>query len=156
MTQNDDSSDVARITIQPYRGALIASIQVDLEDRVLRQFQCDLLESVRTNDADVAILDLSGVEVMDWEDFAGLRRVIDMAALMGTQTVLCGMQPGVAASLVELDVPLDGLTTRLNLEIALTEIAASESTAEQFGEAQDADELENVNGSERDEAPDRE
>jgi rsbT antagonist protein RsbS len=156
MTDNGDSSDIARITIQPYHGALIASIQVDLEERVLRQFQNDLLECVRNNDADVAILDLSAVEIMDREDFAGLRRVIDMAALMGTQTVLCGMQPGVAASLVELDVPLDGLKTRLSLEIALAEISAPESSTGQLDGSQDLDDRENVNGSKRDEALDRE
>jgi rsbT antagonist protein RsbS len=143
---------VARITIQPYRGALIASIQVDLEERVLRRFQSDLLECIRSSGADVAIIDLSGVDVMDGEDFAGLRRVIEMAALMGTGSVLCGMQPGVAASLVDLDVSLDGLEISRSLDTALAQVAAKE----QVPEPEDLEAREIVNGSERDEAPDPE
>ena len=126
MTDIDDSSDVARITIQLYRGALIASIQVDLEERVLRQFQSDLLEAIRLNDANFAIVDLSGVEVMDGHDFKGLRRVINVASLLGAETVLCGIQPGVAASLVDLDLFLDDLSTCLNLDVALAHIASLE------------------------------
>jgi rsbT antagonist protein RsbS len=156
MTGIEDSSDVARITIQPYRGALIAAIQVDLDQRVLRQFQTDLLACVRSSDAEVVIIDLSGVEVMDGQDFEGLRQVIDMASLMGTESILCGMQPGVAAALVELDVPLDGLRTCLNLETALADLESSESSEPQVGEAEAMEDRELVNGTARDEILDPE
>src|SRR5262245_32860626 len=126
MTDAANSSDIARITIQPHRGALIASIQVDLDQHVLRRFQSDLLESVRSSRSRFVIMDLTGVAVLDESDFAGLRRTIDMAALMGTRTILCGLRPGVAASLVDLDVPIDDLQTSLNLDAALAEIAESE------------------------------
>jgi rsbT antagonist protein RsbS len=149
-------SDVARIAIQPYRRALIASIQVDLDDRVLRQFQSDLLECVRTSDADVAIIDLSGVDVMDGTDFEALRRVIEMAALMGTKSILCGMQPGVAASLVDLDVPLVGLQISRSLDSALAQVAAAEEQQEPAAETEDLDDQEFIDGLERNDALDPE
>jgi rsbT antagonist protein RsbS len=146
MNDIDDGSDVARITIQPHRGALIATIQADLDQRVLRQFQSDLLKHVASSRARVVIIDLTGVAVMDESDFAALRRVIDMIALMGTETVLCGVRPGVAASLVDLDLPVDDLKTSLNLDAALAEVGAPESQAPQMGESERATAPERVDG----------
>ncbi len=158
MTDVDDRSDIARITIQSYRGALIASIQIDLDERVLRRFQSDLLECVRRSDPEVAIIDLSGVDVMDAQDFEGLRRIVNSAAMMGTKTIICGMQAGVAASLVYLDVPIEGLATSRSLDTALAALDASTSRDE---EVEAIEELENqdqedANGIERDEAHDPE
>ncbi len=150
MTGVDDSSDVARITIQPYRGALIASIQVDLDERVLRRFQSDLLDCVRSSGAKVAIIDISGVDVMDGEDFKGIRSIVAMVALMGTETILCGMQPGVVASLVYLDVPLEGLKTKLNLDATLAELDAFESRAEEITQSGALEDREVANEIERD------
>jgi rsbT antagonist protein RsbS len=154
MTEADASSDVARIMIQPYRGALIATIQVDLEESVVRRFQSDLLECIRATGADFAILDISGVEVMDGHDFVGLRRVMNMASLMGTETILCGMQPGVAASLVDLDVSLDDLRTCLNLDVALEKLVESELREEQAEASDEPPGRETVDGSARDEVLD--
>jgi len=127
VTGMDDGSDVARVTIQSHRGVLIAVIQVDLEERVLRRFQSDLLEQVRCSKARAVIIDLTGVEVMDGTDFDGLRRTIDMVSLMGTRTVLCGLRPGVAAALVDLNVATEGFQTTLSLDRALDIVAAGES-----------------------------
>ena len=124
MSEARDISDVARITIQPHRGGLIASIQVDLDQRVLQRFQLDLLERIQESRARFVIVDLTAVTIMDDADFTGIRRAVEMAALMGTPTVLCGLRPGVAAALVDLDVSIDGLRTKLNLDAALAEFAA--------------------------------
>jgi rsbT antagonist protein RsbS len=123
MSEARDISDVARITIQPHRGGLIASVQVDLDHRVLQRFQTDLLERIQESRAQFVIIDLTGVAIMDDADFTGIRRAVEMAALMGTPTVLCGLRPGVAAALVDLDVPIGGLRTKLNLDAALAEFA---------------------------------
>ena len=123
MNDARDSSDVARITIQPHRGGLIASVQVDLDQRVLQRFHSDLLERIQGSRPRFVIIDLTGVAIMDAADFSGIRRAVDMTALMGTPTVLCGLRPGVAAALVDLDVPIDGLRTTLNLDAALAELA---------------------------------
>jgi rsbT antagonist protein RsbS len=124
MSEARDSSDVARITIQPHRGGLIASVQVDLDQRVLQRFHSDLLERIQESRPRFVIVDLTGVAIMDAADFAGIRRAVDMTALMGTPTVLCGLRPGVAAALVDLDVPIEGLRTELNLDAALAGFAA--------------------------------
>lgn len=124
MNEIQDSSDVARITIQPHRGGLIASVQVDLDQRVLQRFHSDLLERIQESRPRFVVVDLTGVTIMDAADFNGIRRAVDMTALMGTPTVLCGLRPGVAAALVDLDVPIDGLHTELNLDAALARFTA--------------------------------
>jgi rsbT antagonist protein RsbS len=78
-----------------------------------------------------------------------------MASLMGTETILCGMQPGVAASLVDLDVHLEDLNTSLNLNAALANLAARESADRQIGLEEESANGEEVDGSPRDEALDR-
>jgi rsbT antagonist protein RsbS len=156
MTEIYDSSDIARITIQPHRGALIASIQVDLDQRVLERFQADLLQRIEDSRARFVIIDLTGVAVMDESDFAALRRTIDMVSLMGTDTILCGLRPGVAASLVDLDVSIAGLRTQLNLDAALAEIAARESRTSRIGDADGATDPERVDGYSRNQAFDSE
>ena len=120
---DEGAGSAPRVTIQPYGGALIASIQVDVDDRVLRRLQADLLEAVRRDGSKAVLIDLAGVELLDAEDFAGLRRIVDAVSLMGAETVLCGVRPGVAASLVRLDAPVDGLRTELSLDTALAAIS---------------------------------
>jgi rsbT antagonist protein RsbS len=129
MTGADDGSDVVRVPIQPHRSGLIASVQVDLDRRVLQQFQSDLLERIEASRARFVIIDLTAVAVMDAGDFTELRRALDMVTLMGAPTIVCGLRPGVAAALVDLGVPLDGLRTTLNLDAALAQIAAPEAPA---------------------------
>jgi rsbT antagonist protein RsbS len=127
MNREYDGSDVARVPIQPHRGGLIASIQVDLDGRVLQQFQSDLLERIQASRARFVIIDLTAVAVMDANDFSELRRAVDMVALMGAPTIMCGLRPGVAAALVDLGVPTDGLRTTLNLDAALAQVAAPDA-----------------------------
>jgi hypothetical protein len=63
---------------------------------------------------------------MDAADFTELRRAVAMVSLMGADAILCGLRPGVAASLVDLGVPIDGLRTMLNLDTALAQVTARE------------------------------
>ncbi len=65
------------------------------------------------------IIDATPLELIDATDFDRLRRVIDMARLMGVGTIIVGLRPGVAAGLVELDANIEGLVTTLNMEKAL-------------------------------------
>ncbi|MEO1128732.1 MAG: STAS domain-containing protein [Planctomycetota bacterium] len=154
----EDIQDVARISIQAHRGALIASIQVELDARVLRVFQADLLRAIEMGSQDVAILDLSGVEIMDADDFEGFRRIVQMSWLMGTEVMLCGLQPGVAASLVELDVTVDDLATHRDLDAALAALAARQADAESSEPGPDAtwDSEDNADVPERDPSLDTE
>ncbi len=66
---------IGRVPLQLLRGRIVASIQTDLSDAVLRRFQTDLLTFVQASAATGVVLDVSGVEIMDVEEFNGLRGV---------------------------------------------------------------------------------
>ncbi len=117
-----ESSSTIRIPLQLSRGCVVASIQIDLSDEVLRQFRVDLLELLATSGASGVILDLSGVHVMDHQDFEELRRTIAMANIMGAQTVISGLLPGVVSSLVDLGVDTDGINATLSLDDAFRQM----------------------------------
>ncbi len=110
---------IPRIPLQLTRGCVIASVQVDLDDVVLEQFETDLLERVASTGAHGVVLELSGLDVIDPHDFDGLRRIVTTAGIMGRSVVLVGMKPGVVASLVEMGVDIDGIRGTLTLESAL-------------------------------------
>jgi rsbT antagonist protein RsbS len=107
---------VRRIPLQLSRDCVVASIQIDLGDEILRQFRADLLEALRSSRAKGVILDLSGVQILDREDFEGLRQTMTMTAVMGARPLICGLQPGVVASLVELGADLDGVEAAADLD----------------------------------------
>jgi anti-anti-sigma regulatory factor len=113
-----DAVHLPRVTMNLIRGCLVATIQIALNRRVLEQFRTDLLEEVARSGAKQVILDCSGIEVLDDEDFEALRRTIAMASLMGVKSVLAGLQPGVVSALVEWNVSLEGLHTVLSLDDA--------------------------------------
>jgi rsbT antagonist protein RsbS len=132
----NDASQIPRVTINLMRNCLVATIQFDLTRAILEQFRKDLLARLAGANAREIILDCSGVEVMDAEDFDALRRTAAMASLMGARTVIAGLQPGVVSALVSMDVDLDGLHTALNLDDAFRlleggepDMAASQSRA---------------------------
>jgi rsbT antagonist protein RsbS len=124
-----NSSDQHRVTINLMRGCLVANIQVDLNRTVLERFRKDLLERLDVSRSRRVILDCSGVELVDAEDFEALRRTIAMAALMGARTVVAGLQPGVVSALIDLDVDLDGLHTAQSIDDAFRLL---ETTREDF------------------------
>jgi rsbT antagonist protein RsbS len=113
-----ESGSVTRIPLQVSRQYVVASIQVDLSEEVLDLFRTDLLELVGSSGASGVILDLSGVEVMDFQDFDALRRIIAMAKLMGSRTVLSGLKAGVVSSLVELEADTEDIVAALDLDDA--------------------------------------
>jgi rsbT antagonist protein RsbS len=108
----------ARIPLQISRNCVVASIQVDLSDEVLRRFRVELLELIHSSGATGVILDVSGVEVMDYRDFEALHRTMAMARLMGAPSVLAGLQAGVVSSLVELGLDTDNIVAALDLDEA--------------------------------------
>ena len=111
-------SGVQRIPLQVVRGCVVASIQIDLTPEVLRQFRMDLLERVQESGANGVILDVSGVDILDLDDFNALRETIKMAEIMGARPILSGLNPGVVSALIDLGVDPEGLNTVLNLDDA--------------------------------------
>lgn len=115
------------IPMQVIAGCLVASIQVDLTTELLRNFQQELLERIRTSGVTGVILDVTGVRLMDVEDFDVLRRTMAMAAIMGTRPMLVGLRPGIVASLIELDADVEGIEAAADLDDALSRLGTSET-----------------------------
>ena len=125
-----DFFETARVPIQLTHDSLIASIQVELNQEVLDQFQKDLLLQIQTTHAHAVIFDLSGLDIIDSREFESISRTMKMAQLMGAITVLAGLQPGVASSLTELEVDTKDLLAARTLEDAfvIIEDVLSESS----------------------------
>jgi rsbT antagonist protein RsbS len=132
--------DVARIPLQLTRGIVVASIQVDLDDDVVHQFQQDLLERVQTSGARGVVLDLSALETLDAHEFAALRRLITMASIMGAQAVLCGLRPGVVSALIDTEANVDGVLAAAQLEHALFLLEQEEPPTMETDEDTESDE----------------
>lgn len=137
-----EARDVPRIPLQVSRNCVVASIQIDLSEDVLQQFRTDLLELLHTSGADGVILDVSGVDVLDVEDFQALKATTEMAALMGARTILSGLRPGVVSALVELDADIEGIEATLNLDEAFRSMDEIRSDGEQGKSAELNDRLE--------------
>jgi len=111
-------ADTPGIAIQVSRDIVVASIQVDLDDDVLGRFQEDLLRRVHETGSRGVILDVSGLETLDSDEFATLRRIITMITIMGAESVLVGLRPGVVSALIEAGADVDGLQAAINLDAA--------------------------------------
>ncbi len=113
--------------MQVMRGCLVVSIQIDLDDAVLERFKNELLEKLRYTQVGGVIFDISGLDLLDAHEFSGLRACMAMSQLMGTRTILVGVNAGIASSLVDLDVDVANLTATRTLERALDLLAADDA-----------------------------
>ena len=109
-------ADIPGVAMQLSRGVVVDSIQVDLDDDVLARFREDLLARIHETGSKGVILDVSGLETLDSEEFAALRRIMEMTGLMGAESVLVGLQPGVVSALIETEADVDGLRSAIDLD----------------------------------------
>ena len=95
---------------------LLVTIQVDLYDRLALNLESDLIQMVNKMGSKGVLIDISAVNIVD--SFMGriLGNVASMSRILDAQTVVVGMQPAVAITLVELGLPLNGVRTALNVE----------------------------------------
>jgi rsbT antagonist protein RsbS len=113
-----NESSAQRIPLQISHDCVIASIQIDLTEEVLNHFQSDLLARLHAVGARGVILDLSGVEIMDLEDFRALRRTMLMAEVMGARSIITGLRSGVVSALVALNADTEGIEATQSLDDA--------------------------------------
>src|SRR5438093_12477986 len=98
---------------------LMATIQLELQDTVVDLFQTEVLEEIEKTGASGLIVDISALETVDSYVARMLANTAKMAKLMGTETVIVGMRPAVAATLVRMGYFMEGITTALSLEEGL-------------------------------------
>jgi rsbT antagonist protein RsbS len=105
-----------RIPILRMGDLLLVTIQVDMHDRLAMTLQDDLTNRIVTTNARGVLIDISSLEVID--SFIGrmLSHISLMSGVLAAQTVVVGMQPAVAITLVELGMSMPGVRTALNVE----------------------------------------
>ena len=105
-----------RIPILKMGRALLVTIQVDMHDQLALQLQEDLTARISTDSATGVLIDISSLDVVD--SFIGrmIANISAMARVLDAQTVVTGMRPAVAITLVELGMTLEGVLTALNVE----------------------------------------
>jgi rsbT antagonist protein RsbS len=105
-----------RIPILRMGDTLLVTIQVDMQDRTALALQEDLAARIADTGATGVMIDISGLEIVD--SFVGrmLSSISGIAHILSAHTVVVGMQPAVAITLVELGLSLEGVRTALNVE----------------------------------------
>ncbi|MER6035834.1 MULTISPECIES: STAS domain-containing protein [unclassified Streptomyces] len=125
---------LAAVPVLALGDTLLVSLQGELHDGVAEQLQQDLAHRVARSEATGVVIDVSGVDMVD--SFLG-RVIAEIAAnarLLAARTVLCGMGPAVAITLVELGLTLPGVATALDVDRAL-ELLRRDGRAHGPGEA---------------------
>lgn len=114
-----------RIPILKMGDFLLVSIQVDMHDSLAMNLQNDLTEMVSATAARAVLIDISALDIVD--SFIGrmLGNVASMSRILDAETVVVGMQPAVAITLVELGVDLTGVRTALNVEKGMALLQSS-------------------------------
>jgi rsbT antagonist protein RsbS len=105
-----------RIPILKMGDALLVTIQVDMHDRLATALEEDLTSKIVANRAKGVLIDISALEIVD--SFIGrmLENIAAVARVLDAETVVVGMRPAVAITLVELGLSLSGVKTALNVE----------------------------------------
>lgn len=105
-----------RIPILQMGRALLITIQVDMHDQLALSLEEDLAAKIAANGARGVLIDISSVEIID--SFIGrmLDNIAGVSRLMDAETVVVGMRPAVAITLVELGLSLSGVRTALNVD----------------------------------------
>jgi rsbT antagonist protein RsbS len=116
---------VDRVPILKLEDYLLVSIQVDMHDQLALTLQDDLTQKIVATRARAVLIDISALEMVD--SFMGrmLGNIAAMSRILDAQTVVVGMRPAVAITLVELGLSLPGIRTALNVDAGLTLLRAA-------------------------------
>ncbi|MFI7237182.1 STAS domain-containing protein [Streptomyces cyaneofuscatus] len=119
-----------RVPVLRIGDVLLVSIQVDLEDQTVLNLQEDLAEQIVSRAARGVVIDITAVEIVD--SFVGrmLATIASISRLLDAETVVVGMRPAVAITLVELGLSLGGVRTAPDLEKGLALLRRSAAGAD--------------------------
>ena len=131
-----------RIPILRMGPFLLVTIQVDMHDRLALALQEDLTDKITSNGSKGVLIDISSLEIVD--SFIGrmLANIAGIARVLDADTVVVGMQPAVAITLVELGLSLPGVRTALNVEKGVTLLQEAVASTGITLETDDADDEE--------------
>lgn len=113
-----------RIPILRLGDILLTSIQVDLTDAEVMQFQSDVLHAIAEIEVRGLAIDITALEVVDSFMARTINDTASMARLLGAEVVVCGMRPAVALTLIEMGRGLIGVETTFNLNEGLARLSA--------------------------------
>jgi rsbT antagonist protein RsbS len=124
---------VDRVPILKLEEFLLVSIQVDMHDQLALSLQDDLTNKIVATRARAVLIDISALEMVD--SFMGrmLGNIASMSRILDAQTVVVGMRPAVAITLVELGLSLPGIRTALNVDAGLALLRAALGRADEPG-----------------------
>ena len=122
-----------RIPILKMGEFLLVTIQIDMHDQLAVTLQDDLTQQIVKHRAHGVLIDISSLEIVD--SFIGrmIGNIAGMARMLDAETVLVGMKPAVAITLVELGMSLPGVRTALNIEKGMAMLHGSLKGKEFFG-----------------------
>jgi rsbT antagonist protein RsbS len=122
-----------RIPILRLGHYLLVSIQIEMDDRIAMQLQEDLTGLIEKTGARGVLIDISSMEIVD--SFIGrmIGNISAMSQILNANTVVVGIQPAVAITLVELGIALEGVRTALNVERGM-ELLTSVENSEKVGD----------------------
>jgi rsbT antagonist protein RsbS len=126
---------VERIPIIKMGDYLLITIQVDMHDKLALTLQNDLTEQIVRHKSKGILIDISALEIVD--SFIGrmLGIIASMSRLLDAETVVVGMQPAVAITLVELGLSMKGIRTALNVEKGMAVLRATLGEQEYDGDS---------------------
>jgi len=124
-----------RIPILRMGRFLLVTIQVDLQDQTALQLQEDLATRIQQYGATGVMIDISALEIVDSYIGRMFAAISGISSLLGAATVVVGMQPAVAITLVELGLSLQGVKTALNVERGMELLRLAEQGATLDGAA---------------------
>jgi len=124
---------VDRVPILKLEDFLLVSIQVDMHDQLALTLQDDLTQRIVATRAHAVLIDISALEMVD--SFMGrmLGNIASMSRILDAQTVVVGMRPAVAITLVELGLSLPGIRTALNVDAGLALLRESMARPDEPG-----------------------
>jgi rsbT antagonist protein RsbS len=116
---------MVRIPILQMGSTLLVTIQLDMQDQMALALQDDLANKISATSAKGVLIDISALEIVD--SFVGrmLASISGISRVLDATTVVVGMQPAVAITLVELGLSLEGVRTALNVERGMELLALS-------------------------------